>query len=95
MKKSYDKMAIWGDGENFILCKEDVMPWLAYGVKQIRDSEYYDADAIGCYIAGNKQISKEIKNINSDLIGLSYHPMSDWYFVNMGLVDEYKNGELI
>ena len=94
MKKSYDKMAIWEDGENFILRKEDVMPWLAYGVKQIRHSEYYDVDTIGYYIADNKQISKEIRNINSDLIGLSYHPMSDWYFVNMELVDEYKNGEL-
>ncbi len=92
--KSYDRTAVWEDGENFILKKEDVMPWLAYGVKQIENSEYYDADTIGYYIADNKQISKEIKNIDSDLIGLSYHPMSDWYFVNMELVNEYMNGEL-
>lgn len=92
--KSYDKMAVWEDGENFILKKEDVMRWLAYGVNQIRHSRYYDADTIGLYIADNRQIDKEIKNIDSDLIGLSYHPMSDWYFVNMELVDEWERGEL-
>ena len=90
----YDKMAIWEDGENFILKKEDVMRWLSYGVKQIRNSEYYDADTIGYYIADNRRIDKEIKNIDSALIGLSYHPMSDWYFVNMELVEDYINGEL-
>lgn len=90
----YDKMAVWEDGENFILHKQDVMKWLAYGVRQIRHSKYYDADTIGYYIADNKRILKEIKSIDNDLIGLSYHPMSDWYFVNMELVNEYMNGEL-
>lgn len=94
MEDKYVEQALYNDGENFILKKKDVAFWLTYGALQC-----YVADEDLCFLANcladNQRILEQIVNMDDeDLVGLSIHPMSDWHYLNMELVDEWKNGEL-
>lgn len=90
----YAVQALYNDGENFVLLKKDVAFWLTYGALQCYEADN-DNEGLESRLSDNFYILREIEGLDDDeLIGLSYHPMSDWYFVNFELVDEWESGEI-
>ncbi len=94
MEDKYVEQALYNDGESFILKKKDVAFWLTYGALQCYMADG-DNDFLESRLIDNQHILAQIADLgDDDLVGLGIHPMSDWHFLNMELVDEWKNGEL-
>lgn len=95
LEKIYTEKEIYGDGENFIFdTKADAIFWLSCGAIQTYEEDK-NYDGLVSRLEDNIAIAKQLEEYaDNAYVGLSYHPMSDWFYVNPRLVDEWLEGEI-
>ncbi len=75
---------IYTNGEDFVIHKDYIKDFLKNGENTINnDAEFYNY-----VVESNKYILEQVVDMKDEYIGLSIHPMDNWFYINQNLLKE-------